>query len=191
MSGAPIVARSSSAEETRGIGAALAPVLRPGDMLLLVGDLGTGKTTFTQGLAAGLGVTAPVTSPTFTLVRAYACPEPGPGPGGGEAIRTLLHADLYRLERLRDVVDLGLGELVEDDAVAVIEWGDMAGSLFGPEVLTVRLAAGSGSCGAPSADDEGADDEGADDERIVTLEADGSWVERADALAHALGPWKR
>jgi tRNA threonylcarbamoyladenosine biosynthesis protein TsaE len=167
---APILARSSSAKETRSLGAALATVLRPGDLILLVGDLGTGKTTFTQGLAAGLGVTDPVTSPTFTLVRAYPCHRAR----GRGAIGTLLHADLYRLDRLQDIVDLGIGEMAEDDSVAVIEWGDMAGSLFGPEALTVRLAA----------------DPSAENERTVTVELDGSWSERADVVADALGPWK-
>jgi tRNA threonylcarbamoyladenosine biosynthesis protein TsaE len=128
-----------------------------------VGDLGAGKTTFTQGLAAGLGVTDPVTSPTFTLVRAY----PGTGP-----VATLLHADLYRLDRLQDVVDLGLAEMLEDDSVAVIEWGDMAASLFGPEALTVRMVATA---------EEG--------QRIVTLEPDGTWTTRTATLAACLRPW--
>ncbi len=75
-------------------------------------------------------MTDPVTSPTFTLVRAYPC--------AAGAVRTLLHADLYRLDRLSDVVDLGIAEMVEDDSVAVVEWGDVAASVFGPDVLTVR-----------------------------------------------------
>lgn len=164
MTAAPIVARTSSPAGTRQLAVAVAGVLAPGDMLLLVGDLGTGKTTFTQGLARGLGVTDPVTSPTFTLVRAYPCPS---GP-----VRTLLHADLYRLDRLQDVVDLGIGEMVEDGSVAVVEWGDMAGSLFGPEVLTVRLAVGS-----------------SEEQRIVTLMTDGTWSARSEALAASVRPW--
>ena len=170
MTVAPLVAHSSSAGETRALAGALATVMRPGDVILLVGDLGTGKTTFSQGLAAGLGVTDPVTSPTFTLVRAYRC-HPG---AGQEDVVTLLHADLYRLERLQEVVELGIGEMVEDDSVAVIEWGDMAGTLFGHEALTVRLAR------------DGADEA----ERTVTVEPDGSWVERSGALADRLRPWK-
>ncbi len=164
MSAAPVVARTSSPEETRRLAAALAAVLAPGDLLLLVGGLGAGKTTFTQGLAGGLGVTGPVTSPTFTLVRAYPCTA---GP-----LRTLLHADLYRLDRLQDVVDLGLAEMVEDDSVAVIEWGDVASSVFGPDVLTVQLTAGE-----------------ADEDRVVTLGLDGTWSTRGDSLATVLGPW--
>jgi tRNA threonylcarbamoyladenosine biosynthesis protein TsaE len=166
---APLVARTASPAATRDLAAALAAVLRPGDLLLLVGDLGTGKTTFTQGLARGLGVTDRVTSPTFTLLRGYPC---GPGP-----VATLLHADLYRLERLQHVADLGIGEMVEDatgedPTVAVVEWGDMAASFFGPDALTVGLATGATA-----------------DQRIVTLSPDGSWTARADALAAALAPW--
>lgn len=185
MTPAPIVARTSSAKETRGLAAALATVLRPGDLILLVGDLGTGKTTFSQGLAAGLGVTDPVTSPTFTLVRAYGCH----ASADQGAIRTLLHADLYRLDRLQDVVDLGIGEMVEDDSVAVIEWGDVAGSLFGHEVLTVRLSADVPALDAdvPALD---ADVTVVDEVRTITVEPDGSWWERSAALADALRPWK-
>ena len=168
MTGAPIVARTTSPEETRRLAAALAGELAAGDLLLLVGALGTGKTTFTQGLARGLGVIDPVTSPTFTLVRAYRC---GAGP-----VRTLLHADLYRLDRLQDVVDLGLGEMVEDDSVAVVEWGDVAASVFGPETLTVELAAG-----PPTG--------GVDEQRTVTLHLDGSWSARRSLLVARLEPW--
>jgi len=169
VTAAPVVARTSSPEGTRLLAAALAGELAAGDLLLLVGALGAGKTTFTQGLARGLGVSDPVTSPTFTLVRAYRC---AAGP-----VRTLLHADLYRLDRLQDVVDLGLGEMVEDDSVAVVEWGDVAASVFGPETLTVELAAG-----APTGS-------GDDEERIVTLRLGGTWSGRRSSLEARLGPW--
>ena len=95
--------------------AAIARVCEPGDVLLLAGDLGSGKTTFAQGFGRGLGVTEPITSPTFALVRQYPI-----GDGGGDdvragaSLRTLLHADVYRLDRLAEIADLGLGELVED-----------------------------------------------------------------------------
>jgi tRNA threonylcarbamoyladenosine biosynthesis protein TsaE len=177
---APIVARTSSPEETRRLAAALAGELGAGDILLLVGDLGTGKTTFTQGLAHGLGITDAVTSPTFTLVRAYPCP-----PGG---VSTLLHADLYRLERLKDVVELGLGEMVEDDAVAVVEWGDMAASVFGSDVLTVRLADVPTSAGdAPTTGTPAG--KKLDEERIITLLGAGTWERRRPALADRVAPW--
>jgi tRNA threonylcarbamoyladenosine biosynthesis protein TsaE len=179
MTGAPILARTASPTATRELAAALAGTLAPGDLLLLVGDLGTGKTTFTQGLAGGLGVTDPVTSPTFTLVRAYRC---GPGP-----VRTLLHADLYRLDRLQDVVDLGIGEMVDDESVAVVEWGDVAASLFGREVLTIALSTGPLAAG-PLAGGS-ADDEPADAERTLTLRLDGTWTARRATLVAALRPW--
>jgi tRNA threonylcarbamoyladenosine biosynthesis protein TsaE len=166
VSGAPLVAHTDSAPSTRHLAAALAPVLHAGDLLLLAGDLGAGKTTFVQGLARGLGVTEPVTSPTFTLVRAYACRR---GP-----VATLLHADLYRLDRLSDVVDLGLAEMVEDEAVGVVEWGDVARSLFGPDVLAVALSVGATG-----------------DERVVTLDPGGAWAPRRSVLARVLDPWTR
>ncbi|HXQ43837.1 MAG TPA: tRNA (adenosine(37)-N6)-threonylcarbamoyltransferase complex ATPase subunit type 1 TsaE [Acidimicrobiales bacterium] len=178
MTPAPIVARTTSPGDTRRLAAALAGELTAGDLLLLVGDLGTGKTTFTQGLARGLGVTDPVTSPTFTLVRAYPC--------AAGSVSTLLHADLYRLDRLSDVVDLGLAEMVEDDAVAVVEWGDVAASVFGPDVLTVRLAA------PPTGDARPADGpvgERPDEDRIVTIHAAGTWSARRAAVAARLAPW--
>ena len=123
--------RSSSPEETRAVGAVLARLLRPGDMVLLAGDLGAGKTTFTQGLAAALGVRDQVTSPTFTLVRPYSC-------ASGD-VHTLLHADLYRLDRLAEVRDLALDELVEDGAVAVVEWGDVGAPVLEPDALVVHI----------------------------------------------------
>ena len=134
-------------------------------MVLLAGDLGAGKTTLVQGIAAGLGVAEVVTSPTFTLVRSYRCPTTGspvsaraPAHPPWRAVRTLLHADVYRLDRLGEVVDLDLGELVEDDAVCVVEWGDAAAPALGEVALTVTLAPGDH-----------------DDERAVVLEPGPSW----------------
>lgn len=102
---------TNSAEETEAAGARLARHLRPGDMLLLAGDLGAGKTTFVRGLARGLGVGGDVMSPTFQLVRRY----PGPIP--------LAHVDIYRLAEPGELDDLGLDELLDEGAV-VVEWGD-------------------------------------------------------------------
>ena len=102
-------------------------------MVLLVGDLGAGKTVFAQGFAAALGVEGPVTSPTFALVRHYRC-------GQASAVRTLIHADVYRTESLDEVVDLALAELVEEDAVALVEWGDLAAPALGESALEVTLA---------------------------------------------------
>ena len=87
-----------------------------------------------------------MTSPTFTLVRSYPCSTP-PGsadrqPPTTAAVRTFLHADLYRLEHLGEVVDLAIAELVEDDAVAVVEWGDVAEPVLGADAISVRLDRG-------------------------------------------------
>lgn len=162
----PLVLRSTSAEDTRTLAAAMAGFCMPGDVLLLAGDLGAGKTTFAQGFAAGLGVTEAVTSPTFTLVRPYPTGATGP-------VRTLLHADVWRLERLHEIVDLGLGELVEDGAVALVEWGDAAEPVLGAGALAVDLAAGA-----------------TDDQRVITVRPSGTaWTARWPGLAQVLDPW--
>lgn len=118
--------------DTAELAAEVAAWLRPGGVLLLVGDLGAGKTTFTQALAKVLGVARPVTSPTFTLANAY------PLPHGG----ALVHMDLYRLASPQGLYDLGLEEALEDGARVVIEWPERAWEVLGAEVphrLTLRL----------------------------------------------------
>jgi tRNA threonylcarbamoyladenosine biosynthesis protein TsaE len=120
----------ASAEETQAAGEAFAFVLRPGDIVLLSGPLGAGKTTFTQGVGRGLGVRERVTSPTFTMVRQHECVN-------DLGIMTLHHADVYRVGSLGEVDDLALGELVEESGVALVEWGDIAPSVFGLDVTTV------------------------------------------------------
>ena len=100
--------------------------------MLLSGPLGAGKTTFTKGVAKGLGVTERVTSPTFTMVREHQC-------HNDWGITTLQHCDVYRVESLAEVLDLDLGELVEESAVALVEWGELAQALFGSAVLSVAI----------------------------------------------------
>ncbi len=164
-SGVPATVRTTSPDGTRALGRALASVVRAGDVLVLAGDLGAGKTTFAQGFAAALGVREPVTSPTFALVRPYRC---GPDAPGG--VRTVLHADVYRLDRLSEVADLGLAQLVEDGAVALVEWGDAAAPVLGDEMLQVRIDPGEG-----------------DDERRVTVTPRGfGWAARAAEVGRAL-----
>ena len=102
---------TESVEQTREIAATLARVLEPGAVILLDGDLGAGKTHFTQGLAAGLGVASEVTSPTFNLLFEYR-----------EGRLPLYHFDLYRLEDALELEDIGFYEYVESDGVACIEW---------------------------------------------------------------------
>ena len=105
--------RTRSAEETKQVAEAIEPVLQSGDVILLSGDLGAGKTVFTQGLALALGVSERVTSPTFTLAASY------------EGRIKLHHLDVYRLENLAEVVDLDLPGLLDDDAIVCREWGEV------------------------------------------------------------------
>jgi tRNA threonylcarbamoyladenosine biosynthesis protein TsaE len=102
---------TSSPAETEAIGESLGQRLRTGDVVLLTGELGAGKTTFVRGVTRGVGSSAPVASPTFQLVRIY--------PGRVQ----LAHVDLYRVERSTELADLGLEELADQGAL-VIEWGD-------------------------------------------------------------------
>jgi tRNA threonylcarbamoyladenosine biosynthesis protein TsaE len=105
--------------------------------VLLIGDLGAGKTALTQGIAAGLGIDRAVTSPTFTMVASHEV-------DGRRGISTLLHADLYRVGSGVEADDLALGELVEEAAVAVVEWGNVAPELVGHDQLIVTLTQGEG-----------------------------------------------
>ncbi len=120
------------AESLQRAGEEFAFVLRVGDIVLLSGSLGAGKTTFVQGVARGLGVSERVTSPTFTVVREHQC-------HNDLGIDTLHHADVYRVNSLDEVLDLALGELVEEAGVALVEWGELASSVFGRDVLCVRF----------------------------------------------------
>jgi tRNA threonylcarbamoyladenosine biosynthesis protein TsaE len=123
---------ASDADATQRAGESFARVLRPGDIVLLIGQLGAGKTTFTQGVGRGLGISDRITSPTFTMVRQHESVN-------DRGITTLHHADVYRIGTLDEVIDLALGELVEESAVALVEWGDIATSVFGREVMTVTF----------------------------------------------------
>ena len=157
----PITASTTSVAETRQVAAALAELARAGDLLLLVGDLGAGKTAFTQGFGAALGVVEPITSPTFTLARVY------------EGRFVLNHLDVYRLAQLDEVLDLGLQELLDGDSVTLIEWGDVIAPALGADYLEVRLAFGD-----------------RDDDRRITLDPRGTrWLARARALAASIEPW--
>jgi tRNA threonylcarbamoyladenosine biosynthesis protein TsaE len=102
---------TSSPAETEEAGRRFGERLRTGDIVLLTGELGAGKTTFVRGVARGIGSSAPVASPTFQLVRVY--------PGRVQ----LAHVDLYRIERPAELAELGLDELADQGAI-VVEWGD-------------------------------------------------------------------
>ena len=128
-SGVDLEIISHSLDQTRRIGARLAALLQPGDVILLAGEFGVGKTTLVQGLARGLGVDSRyVTSPTFTLINEYAGRLP------------LYHIDLYRLDTAEQVADLGLLDYLYGDGVTVIEWPQLAQDLVPPERLTIYLA---------------------------------------------------
>ena len=154
-----------TADDTRAAGAALAPFLRPRDVVVLTGELGAGKTTFVQGVAAGLGATEHVASPTFMLVREYVS---GRVP--------LAHVDLYRLDREQDVIDLALDELEDGERVLLVEWGDPVAELLADDRLRIELV--------------GIDPTGADETRRITVEPSGdTWAERRADIAAAFEGW--
>jgi tRNA threonylcarbamoyladenosine biosynthesis protein TsaE len=152
--------RSDAPRTTHAVGRAVASVLRAGDVVVLTGDLGTGKTVVAQGVAAGLDVTEPVVSPTFALVHEYS---------GSLPVR---HVDVYRLDHVQEAIDLGLEELL-DDGVVLVEWGERVREVLPADRLEITLALG------------GVDDP--EDTRVVTLVPSGvSWADRTPALAAAL-----
>lgn len=160
---ASMVARTQSVDETRALAASLALLAAPGDLVLLTGDLGAGKTAFVQGFGRALGVTEPITSPTFALAQRY----------DGEMV--LHHLDVYRLSQLHEVIDLGVGELLDEGGVVVVEWGEAVVPVVPRDYLEVALAFGQQS-----------------DERIVTLRTIGRrWSARREGLRAALAPWAK
>ena len=162
MSSALLKLRVPSLDGTHAVAGALAELSRAGDVILLAGDLGSGKTAFAQGFGRALGVTEPITSPTFTLVHSYDT--------GGV---TLHHADLYRLDHLSEVADLALGELAEHHGIVLVEWGDVAESTFGDH-LVVRLETVDGDT----------------DGRVIEITPVGrSWSWRWEGLQNAVRDW--
>ena len=117
---------ASSLDDTRSIAAALAALSRRGDLIVLAGEMGAGKTAFAKGFGATLGVAEPITSPTFTLVHSY------DGPGKLQ----LHHADIYRLNTQHEVADLALGELL-DSGIVLLEWGDVVANSLGEHLLVL------------------------------------------------------
>jgi tRNA threonylcarbamoyladenosine biosynthesis protein TsaE len=141
---------------------AIAPLLSAGDAIALTGELGVGKTTFAQGLARGLDFPGHVVSPTFTLVREY---RSGRLP--------IVHADVYRLERVQDVLDLELDDEAEG-GVLLVEWGDVVEALLPGGHLVIEL-------GVP----------GDTAERSVELRTEGeTWLPRWERLERQLEPWR-
>ena len=154
--------QTRSAKDTQAVAAELAALARPGDLVLLAGDLGSGKTVFVQGFGAALGIEEPITSPTFILMRGYAS---GRVP--------MVHMDVYRLEHLQEALDLGLAEVLDEGSVALIEWGDVVAPVLPSDFLEVRLEQGE-----------------TDDDRVLTVRTVGTaWAARGRSIREALASW--
>jgi tRNA threonylcarbamoyladenosine biosynthesis protein TsaE len=174
--------RVPTAEQMRALGRRLAGILRAGDLVLLSGPLGAGKTTLTQGIGAGLGVRGSVTSPTFVIARVHPSLSAGPD---------LVHADAYRLGSRAEVDDLDLDTDLAT-AITVVEWGDGLVEDLAPSFLSVRIWADEPSAGPDTDSAADADaDAGADADVRRTVRVRG-WGERwrdpaaADATRLAL-----
>ena len=160
-----------SAARMRELGERLARLLRPGDLIVLSGKLGAGKTTLTQGIGAGLGVRGPVTSPTFVIARVHPSLHGGPD---------LVHADAYRLGSRAEVDDLDLDTDV-DSSVTVVEWGEDLAEGLAPSFLEIAIAPAEQAPGQASPEDE------ADEPRTVRVTGWGDrWAQAAQAARGAL-----
>lgn len=149
-------------QATRDLASAVAAIATAGDVILLAGELGAGKTVFAQGFGAGLGVEDQITSPTFTLARQY------------EGTLPLHHLDVYRLERYSELLDVGINELIDGGGVVLIEWGDAVAGALPNDYLEITLTYG--------------DD---DDDRLLELHCVGSrWSARQRVLSERLERWK-
>ncbi|MGI9616619.1 MAG: tRNA (adenosine(37)-N6)-threonylcarbamoyltransferase complex ATPase subunit type 1 TsaE [Acidimicrobiales bacterium] len=155
-----LLAATDGAEATRLLAGALANLLVDGDLIVLTGDLGAGKTCLVQGLGPALGVDDRITSPTFTLVATY------------DGSVRLNHLDVYRLDGPSETMDLDLPDLLED-GVTVIEWGERIDAVLPDERLVIELTFGDG-----------------DDDRNLRFGLFGQrWVDRRSSLADVIGPW--
>ncbi len=156
----PVVCLTAAVDQTRLLAGAIAGLVDDGDLLVLVGDLGAGKTAFTQGFAAALGVDVPITSPTFTLANRY------------EGRLIVNHLDVYRLEDLAEARDLAIPEMLEQ-GVTLIEWGSMILPALPADRLDVSITFGDG-----------------DDDRHIELRTVGDrWGDRVSALRAAIQTW--
>ncbi|MFK8025744.1 MAG: tRNA (adenosine(37)-N6)-threonylcarbamoyltransferase complex ATPase subunit type 1 TsaE [Ilumatobacter sp.] len=173
----PVIAlHAATIADTHAVAAVIAELSRPGDIVVLSGEMGAGKTAFAQGFGRALGVTDPITSPTFTLVHSY---DVAAGPRAGKL--TLHHADIYRLQRTSEVSDLALRELADFGGIVLVEWGDVVDQ-FGTH-LVVHLA-------APPLDDD-ADPLSLDGERDLEVAAVGAaWAGRWATLGEQLEEYR-
>jgi len=183
----PIALHSASIADTHAIAAVIAELSRPGDIIVLAGEMGAGKTAFAQGFGAAIGVTDRVTSPTFTLVHSYPIDS---GPRAGKV--TLHHADLYRLERTGEVADLALRELAEFAGIVLVEWGDVV-DLFGDHLIVHLDAHLPDDLDTDADTDTDTDDDSdvlaLDGARHIEVDAVGpGWAARWDRLLTELAP---
>lgn len=154
-------ARTTGVDATRALAAAIAEQATAGDLILLAGELGAGKTAFVQGFGAALGVDEPITSPTFTLAHHY------------EGRLVLHHLDVYRLERISEIDDIGVSELLDGNGVVLIEWGDAVAPALPNDYLEITMRYGEG-----------------DDDRHLELRCvGGRWSARHRILGEQLQPW--
>lgn len=156
-----IVCETADVDATRALAARIGEYVVDGDLVVLVGDLGAGKTAFTQGLARAVGVEDRVTSPTFTLANRYV----------GRLV--VNHLDAYRLDAVAEARDLAIPELL-DDGVTLVEWGDVIMPALASDRLEIRITFGAGD----------------DDRRIELVAIGASWVPRESGLAAALVDWR-
>ena len=120
--------RLNNEEDTRALGLEIADALEPGDIVALIGDLGTGKTALTKYIAEGLGIKEEISSPTFTIVKEY---RSGRLP--------LYHFDVYRLGSGEELLDIGAEEMLDGDGACVIEWADIVADVLPADSLVVKL----------------------------------------------------
>lgn len=156
-----LCARTDGPDSTRAVAAALADHVVDGDLIVLTGDLGAGKTCFTQGLGAGLGIEDRITSPTFTLVTRY------------DGRLRLNHLDVYRLDGSDETLDLDLPELAED-GVTVIEWGERISDVLPAEQLLIEMRF---------------EDDSDDGRRLVLAFSGDEWLDRFTTLDGLLSEW--
>jgi tRNA threonylcarbamoyladenosine biosynthesis protein TsaE len=151
-----VTTTTRSADETALLAQRVGALLRAGDVVVVAGELGVGKTVFAKGVARALGITEPVLSPSFTIVRQY------------EGTLPLVHVDVYRIDHVQELYDIGLDELIGDDTVTLVEWGDRISSMLPADRLEVTIGA----------------DEHHDDSRHLRFDAVGrTWIDRRDLLA--------
>lgn len=152
-----LTVKTRNTEETQQLGRLFGSNMRPGDVVTLSGDMGTGKTVFVQGVAEGLECTKRATSPSYVLIKTY------------EGRLPVAHADLYRCSTTGEVSDLGLTPMLEAPWVALIEWGERAGGILPSDALEIAF-----------------DFTEDDNERIVQFRSVSNWVARMRDLEDSL-----